>query len=54
MHKEYIEEICDGADKQLQIEAKLNSNREKWSVASFEFTVEKYEHPNSCGIFRNH
>ena len=36
-HQVEIEEICDGADKQLAIENKLNDLREKWEKESFYF-----------------
>eukprot|EP01042_Synura_sphagnicola_P000006 gene6-7_t len=39
--KDEIEEICDGADKQLQIERKLNDLREMWAGAMFEFAIWK-------------
>lgn len=35
--KEEVEEICDGADKQLQIERRLLEMKETWSTAVFEF-----------------
>jgi dynein heavy chain len=39
--KEEIEEICDGADKQLQIERRLHELKEHWSIAAFEFSIWK-------------
>jgi len=36
-HQVEIEEICDGADKQLDIENKLNLLREKWEREQFYF-----------------
>ena len=39
--KEEIEEICDGADKQLQIEKRLYELRENWAIATFEFSMWK-------------
>ena len=35
--KEDIEEICEGADKQLQIETKLAGLKETWEVRVFSF-----------------
>jgi len=40
-HKEDVEEICDGADKQLSIERKLFELREHWTTAVFEFAMWK-------------
>lgn len=37
-HKEQVEDICDGADKQLGIEIKLSDIREQWAHASFSLT----------------
>ena len=37
--KEEVEEICDGADKQLAIEKKMVDMREQWIGATFEFTM---------------
>jgi dynein heavy chain len=39
--KEEIEEICDGADKQLTIEKKLMELKEFWATAMFEFSIWK-------------
>lgn len=39
--KEEVEEICDGADKQLSIEKRLNELREQWALAIFEFSIWK-------------
>jgi dynein heavy chain len=39
--KEEIEEICDGADKQLQIERRLHEMKEQWAIAAFEFSIWK-------------
>jgi dynein heavy chain len=39
--KEEIEEICDGADKQLQIEKRLYELKENWVMAAFEFSMWK-------------
>ncbi len=39
--KEEVEEICDGADKQLAIERRLHEMKERWSIATFEFAVWK-------------
>jgi dynein heavy chain len=39
--KEEIEEICDGADKQLTIEKKLMELKENWASAQFEFNMWK-------------
>ena len=39
--KEIVEEVCDGADKQLQIEKKVNDLKEYWQGACFEFAVWK-------------
>lgn len=39
--KEEVEEICDGADKQLQIERRLHELKEQWSIAVFEFSIWK-------------
>ena len=39
--KDEIEEICDGADKQLQIEKKLRDLKEEWSISAFEFSMWK-------------
>jgi dynein heavy chain len=38
---EDIEEICDGADKQLAIEKKLTEMKDHWMVANFEFSMWK-------------
>jgi dynein heavy chain len=38
---EDIEEICDGADKQLAIERKVNEMRDHWAICNFEFAVWK-------------
>jgi dynein heavy chain len=35
--REQVEEICEGADKQLGIETKLNESRETWSKTVFTF-----------------
>eukprot|EP01041_Mallomonas_annulata_P002980 gene2980-5847_t len=40
-HKEEIEEVCDSADKQLQIEKKLTDLKDQWQTAVFEFTIWK-------------
>jgi dynein heavy chain, axonemal len=40
-HKEEVEEICDGADKQLAIERKMIDLRETWATAAFEFAMWK-------------
>ncbi len=39
--KEEVEEICDGADKQLAIEKKLMELKEQWAIATFEFSMWK-------------
>lgn len=39
--KEEVEEICDGADKQLTIEKKLQELKEHWAITSFEFSMWK-------------
>jgi dynein heavy chain len=39
--KDNVEEICDGADKQLQIEKKVQELKERWALASFEFAMWK-------------
>lgn len=39
--KEEVEEICDGADKQLQIEKKMLELKEFWQTSAFEFAVWK-------------
>ena len=39
--KEEVEEICDGADKQLTIEKKMSDLREQWAGAVFEFSMWK-------------
>ena len=39
--KEEVEEICDGADKQLSIEKKMYDLKEQWALASFEFAMWK-------------
>jgi dynein heavy chain len=39
--KEDVEEICEGADKQLGIETKLKDIKEKWTSALFEFIMWK-------------
>lgn len=39
--KEEVEEICDGADKQLQIEKKLTDLKDHWATAMFEFSLWK-------------
>jgi dynein heavy chain len=39
--KDDVEEICDGADKQLSIEKKMMEMKEKWSLAIFEFAMWK-------------
>ena len=39
--KEEVEEICDGADKQLQIEKKVFDLKEHWQNAYFEFSLWK-------------
>ena len=36
--KDEVEEICEGADKQLQIERKMIDLKEQWSLALFEFS----------------
>ena len=35
--REQVEEICEGADKQLGIETKLQESRETWSHTQFQF-----------------
>ena len=35
--RDQVEEICEGADKQLGIETKLNESRETWSHTTFQF-----------------
>jgi dynein heavy chain len=40
-NKDDIEEICDGADKQLQIERKMTELKELWAMAAFEFAMWK-------------
>lgn len=40
-YKEEVEEICDGADKQLQIEKKLTDLKDHWLLAAFEFVAWK-------------
>eukprot|EP00936_MAST-01D_sp_MAST-1D-sp1_P000393 g393.t1 len=40
-NKEEIEELCDGADKQLKIEQKLREIREKYDVEKFDFVTWK-------------
>lgn len=37
-HRETVEEVCDAADKQAAIEAKLDEITHTWSSAEFEFT----------------
>ena len=37
-HREDVEEICDGADKQLRIENELANIKESWDKEDFEFT----------------
>lgn len=39
--KDDVEEICDGAEKQLQIEKKLIDLKDQWGTAMFEFSVWK-------------
>ena len=39
--KEEIEEICDGADKQLSIEKKMQEMKERWTIMTFEFAMWK-------------
>jgi dynein heavy chain len=39
--KEEVEELCEGADKQLQIERRMLELKEYWAVASFEFAIWK-------------
>eukprot|EP00596_Hydrurales_sp_CCMP1899_P003886 CAMPEP_0119049504 /NCGR_PEP_ID=MMETSP1177-20130426/64964_1 /TAXON_ID=2985 /ORGANISM="Ochromonas sp, Strain CCMP1899" /LENGTH=452 /DNA_ID=CAMNT_0007026809 /DNA_START=96 /DNA_END=1450 /DNA_ORIENTATION=- len=39
--KEEVEEICEGADKQLLIEKKMYDLKESWALASFEFSMWK-------------
>ena len=39
--KDEVEEICDGADKQLQIETKMNETKDFWATAVFEFVMWK-------------
>jgi dynein heavy chain len=39
--KDEVEEICDGADKQLAIEKKLIALKDSWGLAQFEFTTLK-------------
>lgn len=46
---EDIEEICHAADKQLEIEAKLENLREKWSTTSFEFVS---WHQRDCWVLK--
>ena len=41
--KDEVEEICDGADKQLQIETKMNETKDFWATAVFEFVMWKME-----------
>eukprot|EP01038_Epipyxis_sp_PR26KG_P006437 gene6437-8857_t len=41
LFKEEVEEICDGADKQLSIEKKLLEMKEHWALSSFEFSMWK-------------
>ena len=36
--KDDVEEICEGADKQLQIEKKMYDLKEQWALAYFEFS----------------
>jgi len=40
-HKEDVEEICDSADKQLQIERKMAEFKGSWGVFQFEFAMWK-------------
>ena len=40
-NKEEVEEICDGADKQLAIEHKMSDLHEYWAAATFEFSMWK-------------
>eukprot|EP01029_Cantina_marsupialis_P005375 TRINITY_DN157_c1_g2_i1.p1 TRINITY_DN157_c1_g2~~TRINITY_DN157_c1_g2_i1.p1 ORF type:complete len:3733 (+),score=1529.44 TRINITY_DN157_c1_g2_i1:1436-11200(+) len=40
-YKDDIEEICEGADKQLSIENKLLEIKERWAVEEFHFTTWK-------------
>lgn len=40
-YKEQVEELCEGADKQLGIETKLNDIRQHWADASFTLTMWK-------------
>ena len=46
---EEIEEICHAADKQLEIEAKLENLREKWATTSFEFVP---WHQRDCWVLK--
>ena len=39
--KEEVEEICDGADKQLGIERRVTELKEQWAMAQFEFSIWK-------------
>ena len=39
--KDDVEEICDGADKQLGIEKKMAEMKERWGIAIFEFSMWK-------------
>ena len=39
--KEDVEEICEGADKQLQIETKLGDIKAQWSETAFSFVTWK-------------
>ena len=39
--KDEVEEICDGADKQLAIERKIFELKEQWSTFAFEFAMWK-------------
>lgn len=39
--KDEVEEICESADKQLQIEKKMYDLKEHWTLSSFEFTIWK-------------
>jgi dynein heavy chain len=41
LNKEDVEEICLGADKQLQLEIQINDLKSSWSIVAFEFTVLK-------------
>jgi dynein heavy chain len=40
-YKEDIEELCEGANKQQQIETKLREVKEKWDTCSFDFIMWK-------------